>query len=73
MWTPIGSKFSMLQTVMQLSAPSRITSYSTSFQPSRRALDEHLADRAGGEAAGDDALVSSSGVCATPPPVPPSV
>ena len=34
-WTPIGSMFSMLQTVMQLSAPSRITSYSTSFQPSR--------------------------------------
>ena len=32
-WTPIGSKFSMLQTVMQLPAPSRITSYSTSFQP----------------------------------------
>ena len=33
--TPIGSKFSMLQMVMQLSAPSRMTSYSTSFQPSR--------------------------------------
>ena len=31
--TPMGSKFSILQTVMQLSAPSRITSYSTSFQP----------------------------------------
>ena len=35
MWTPIGSKFSMLQMVMQVSAPSRITSYSISFQPSR--------------------------------------
>ena len=34
-WTPIGSMFSMLQTVMQLSAPSRITSYSISFQPIR--------------------------------------
>ena len=33
-WTPIGSKFSMLQIVMQVSAPSRITSYSISFQPS---------------------------------------
>ena len=33
--TPIGSMFSMLQTVMQLSAPSRITSYSISFQPRR--------------------------------------
>ena len=33
--TPIGSMFSMLQTVMQLSALSRITSYSSSFQPRR--------------------------------------
>jgi hypothetical protein len=31
--TPIGSMFSMLQMVMQLSAASRITSYSISFQP----------------------------------------
>mmetsp|Transcript_34673 Transcript_34673/g.114873 ORF Transcript_34673/g.114873 Transcript_34673/m.114873 type:complete len:217 (-) Transcript_34673:1588-2238(-) len=31
--TPSGSKFSMLQTVMQLSATSRTTSYSTSFHP----------------------------------------
>src|SRR5437660_95106 len=30
----MGSKFSMLQMVMQVSAPSRITSYSISFQPS---------------------------------------
>src|SRR4030067_3482 len=35
-WTPIGSRFSMLQTVMQLSAASRITSYSISFQPRRQ-------------------------------------
>ncbi len=34
-WMPIGSKFSMLQTVMQLSARSRTTSYSISFQPAR--------------------------------------
>ncbi len=34
-WTPIGSMFSMLQMVMQVSAASRITSYSISFQPSR--------------------------------------
>ena len=33
-WTPIGSKFSMLQMVMQVSPASRITSYSISFQPS---------------------------------------
>src|SRR3990167_6851145 len=34
-WIPIGSKFSMLQTVMQLSNLSRTTSYSISFQPER--------------------------------------
>ena len=32
--TPIGSKFSMLHTIMQLSLLSRITSISNSFQPS---------------------------------------
>ena len=31
--TPIGSKFSMEQTTTQLSAPSRMTSSSNSFQP----------------------------------------
>jgi hypothetical protein len=34
-WTPIGSRFSMLQMMMQLSLASRITSYSNSSQPSR--------------------------------------
>ncbi len=33
-WTPIGSKFSMEQMITQLSARSRITSISNSFQPS---------------------------------------
>ena len=32
-WTPIGSMFSMEQTMMQLSALSRTTSISYSFQP----------------------------------------
>ncbi len=32
-WTPMGSKFSMEQTTTQLSAASRITSSSNSFQP----------------------------------------
>jgi hypothetical protein len=32
-WMPRGSKFSMLQTVMQLPHASLTTSYSTSFQP----------------------------------------
>ena len=34
-WTPMGSTFSMAQTMMQLSARSRTTSISNSFQPSR--------------------------------------
>jgi hypothetical protein len=33
-WTPIGSMFSIEQTMMQLSAVSRTTSISYSFQPS---------------------------------------
>ena len=33
-WTPIGSTFSIEQTMMQLSAVSRTTSSSYSFQPS---------------------------------------
>ena len=32
-WTPTGSTFSMLQTTMQLSFESRMTSYSISFMP----------------------------------------
>ena len=32
-WTPIGSRFSIEQTITTLSAPSRITSSSNSFQP----------------------------------------
>ncbi len=32
-WMPRGSTFSMLQTVMVLSRPSRTTSYSSSFHP----------------------------------------
>ncbi len=34
-WTPIGSTFSMAQTMMALSARSRTTSISNSFHPSR--------------------------------------
>ena len=33
-WTPMASRFSMEQTMMQLSARSRTTSISNSFQPS---------------------------------------
>ena len=71
-WTPMGSRFSMLQTVMQLSAPSRITSYSISFQPtsdcSRSTWEMGLRSR-------PLRTMSSSScqVLATPPPVPPRV
>ena len=62
----------MLQIVMQLSAPSRITSYSTSFQPtsdfSTSTCVMGLASRPR-----RTMVSSSSGVSATPPPVPPSV
>ena len=70
--TPIGSMFSMLQTVMQLSAPSRITSYSISFHPTR---DFSRSTWSIGLAAipPDTMWRSSSSVVATPPPVPPSV
>ena len=53
-WMPMGSMFSMLQTVMQLSAASRMTSYSISFPALEVFLDENLADGAEAEAAGDD-------------------
>jgi len=33
-WIPMGSTFSMVQMTTQLSLRSRITSYSSSFQPS---------------------------------------
>ena len=44
---PSGSKFSMLQMVMMLPSPSRITSYSTSFQPLSDFLDQDLRARIG--------------------------
>src|SRR3972149_1428507 len=71
-WTPIASRFSMLQTVMQLSAASRITSYSISFQPRRqRSSSTWLI----GEAARPARTMRSraAAVWAMPPPVPPRV
>ena len=41
--SPIGSIFSMEQIMMQLSALSRTTSISKSFQPNQALLDQHLA------------------------------
>ena len=47
-WTPIGSKFSIEQTMTTLSLPSRITSSSNSFQP---AIDSSMSSSWVGEAA----------------------
>ena len=71
-WTPIASRFSMLQMVMHVSAESRITSYSTSRQPrTERSMSTW---RMGLAASPLEATCSSSSiVVAKPPPVPPSV
>ena len=52
-WTPIGSKFSIEQTITALSAQSRITSISYSFQPMSALLDQDRVDRAELEPVGD--------------------
>ena len=69
---PIGSIFSMLHTVMQLSPESRITSYSSSFHPTS---DFSNSTWSMGLAASPDPTMrsNSSNVLAMPPPVPPSV
>jgi hypothetical protein len=71
-WTPIGSRFSMEQTITTLSAPSRITSSSNSFQPS---TDCSTSDEWVGDSASARAIIVSysSALYATPPPVPPRV
>ena len=70
--TPTGSTFSMLHTVMQFPALSRITSYSISFHPAIQRSIKHWLTR--------DNLrpleqISWSWVSlwAIPPPVPPNV
>ena len=71
-WTPIGSKFSIEQMMTTLSARSRITSSSNSFQPitdsSTRTWPAGLCWSPHLTAAS-----SSSGLYAMDPPVPPSV
>jgi hypothetical protein len=52
--TPIGSIFSIEQMMMQLSALSRTTSISYSFQPSTAFLDQHLGGGRQVEAAFDN-------------------
>ena len=72
-WTPIGSKFSMLQMVMQVSAPSRITSYSISFQPSSERSTSTWWIGLASRPRWHDRRAARPRCSAMPPPVPPSV
>ena len=69
---PIGSTFSIEQTMMQLSLLSRTTSISYSFQPS---TDSSISTSVVGEASRPPATMcsNSSLLYAMPPPVPPRV
>ena len=58
--TPIGSMFSIEQTITTLSLRSRMTSSSNSPQPSTDWSMQHLADRRGGQAAGARSRSNSS-------------
>ncbi len=70
--TPIGSRFSIEQTMMQLSRLSRTTSISNSFQPS---TDSSISTSLVGEASRPRPTIcsNSSRLKAMPPPEPPSV
>ena len=71
-WMPIGSRFSIEHTMMQLSALSRTTSISNSFQPIR---DSSISSSRVGERSSPRVQIAtnSSMFQAMPPPVPPSV
>ena len=70
--TPIGSTFSIEQMMMQLSARSRTTSISYSFQP--KTLSSISTSVAGDASRPDSTMArNSSRLYATPPPVPPIV
>ena len=70
--TPMGSRFSMEHTMMQLSFLSRTTSISNSFQPSR---DSSSSTSVVGDKSRPCATMAlnSSRLRAIPPPLPPSV
>mmetsp|Transcript_21859 Transcript_21859/g.74115 ORF Transcript_21859/g.74115 Transcript_21859/m.74115 type:complete len:220 (+) Transcript_21859:2689-3348(+) len=70
--TPRGSKFSMLQTVMQLSRQSRTTSYSTSFHP-RKSWSTRICGDFNSSRATFASTMSSSALSAKPDPAPPKV
>src|SRR5574344_1739025 len=67
-WIPSGSKFSMLQTVIQLSYRSLTTSYSISFQPFRLFSTNTCGEN---ENAFSASLSSSSSLSQNPLPNPP--
>ena len=69
---PIGSIFSIEQTIIQLSFLSLTTSISNSFQP---ATDSSMRTSLIGELCNPDLVISSNSffVFAMPPPVPPKV
>ena len=71
-WTPTGSKFSMLHTVMQFPTLSLITSYSISFHPAIHLSIKHwlTLDR---RKPFEQISWSSFSLFAIPPPVPPKV
>ena len=71
-WTPMGSMFSMEQTITALPALSRITSISYSFQP---ISDSSTSTSWLSDASSPPVTIraNSSASCAMPPPVPPSV
>ena len=70
--TPMGSKFSMEQTMTALPALSRMTSISNSFQPIK---DSSIRISLLREASRPSLAISRSSfsLCAMPPPVPPKV
>ena len=71
-WTPMGSRFSIEQTITTLSRPSRITSSSNSFQPSTpRSISVVCTGES--SSARPTSSSNSSRLYAMPPPVPPSV
>ena len=70
--TPIGSTFSIEQTMTALSATSRITSSSNSFQPMSDSSMSAVCTGLSSSARPTNSA-TSSGVCAMLPPRPPSV
>ena len=70
--TPIGSRFSMEQTITTLSALSRITSSSNSFQPK---IDSSISTSVVGLADSPAPAIRrrSASLCARPEPTPPIV